>query len=193
MTVIAMPINNVVRFPIERRLAPTMGLVFKLAPDDVDVWKAIELHDLEVPASDVRAETDQNTAQHVAGNFGGLDAAARADALDGLLAVHVGRAVNACLHAETAARVAAEATLSLDHAKKAPDVRLIDIEGRAGSATRAAAEALVEANRLCEAAKGAARAIDIARTGALWHALTIDEQAEALCRAQDEAMARRKA
>ena len=60
--------TNVVRFPVERRARPTLGLLRDIAPDVREVMSLAEAFGMEMPAPDLRGRTDAATAEHIATN-----------------------------------------------------------------------------------------------------------------------------
>jgi len=58
--------KNVLRFPIERRARPTLGLLREIAPDVREVLNIAEAFGMEPPAHGLREHVDAATAGHIA-------------------------------------------------------------------------------------------------------------------------------
>ena len=86
---------NVVRFPVERRARPTLGLLREIAPDLREVLSIAEAFGLETPAPDLRDRVDAATAEYILNQFGGVGGPP-AGALAALLDPVVARAITAC-------------------------------------------------------------------------------------------------
>ena len=78
-------LGNVVRFPLERRVAPSMELVFALAPDCREVARVAEAFRLELPPHDLQRRADAETAAYIAEAVLPLMPPERRAALDVLL------------------------------------------------------------------------------------------------------------
>ena len=169
--------TNVVRFPVERRARPTLGLLREIAPDLREVLSIAEAFGLETPAPDLRDRVDAATAEYILNQFGGVGGPP-AGALAALLDPVVARAITACRAAHDAA---AEAQQAPRNAWPAGQER---VEALALRMVSLFIEALVAA----EEAEGVARAVGLARRGEPWtpRDLRADEAAlfgEAACRA----------
>ena len=169
--------TNVVRFPVERRARPTLGLLREIAPDLREVLSIAEAFGLETPPPDLRDRVDAATAEYILNQFGGVGGPP-AGALAALLDPVVARAITACRAAHDAA---AEAQQAPRNAWPAGQER---VEALALRMVSLFIEALIAA----EEAEGVARAVGLARRGEPWtpRDLRADEAAlfgEAACRA----------
>ena len=173
-------LTNVVRFPVERRVAPSMELVSEIAPDCREVERVGETFQLELPPRDLHHGVDAETAIHIAGHVLPLAPDERRRALDALLRPVVARAVDACRQADHAGRRAVEAHERLVRAQTEHGSWLAPLEEQADAAARHAAELLVLAHRRCQEARGVARAVGFARRGELWAPFDLHAATEAL-------------
>jgi hypothetical protein len=167
---------NVVRFPVERRARPTLGLLREIAPDLREVLSIAEAFGLETPAPDLRDRVDAATAEHILNQFGGAGGPP-AGALAAFLDPVVARAITVCRAAHDAA---AEARQAPRNARPAG-------QERAETLTLRMVSLFIEALVAAEEAEGVARAVGLARRGEPWtpRDLRADEAAlfgEAVCR-----------
>ncbi len=58
-------VANVIRFPVELRTRPTLGLMREIAPDCRERSLVTEAFGLEEPAHDLRHQVDRDTAEHI--------------------------------------------------------------------------------------------------------------------------------
>jgi hypothetical protein len=173
-------LTNVVRFLIERRVTPSIELVFEIAPDCRAVERVGEAFRLELPPHDLHHRVDAETAAHIAEHVLPLTLVERRPALDALLRPVVARAVEACRQADRAGRQAVEAHERLVRAQAKHGSWLAPLEEQADAATVQAAELLVLAHRRCQEARGAARAVGFARRGEPWAPFDAHAATEAL-------------
>lgn len=174
--------TNVVRFPVERRARPTLGLLREIAPDLREVLSIAEAFGLETPAPDLRDQVDAATAEYILNQFGGVGrfggvGGPPAGALAALLDPVVARAITLCRAAHDAA---AEAQQAPRNARPAG-------QERAEALTLRMVSLFIEALVAAEEAEGVARAVGLARWGEPWtpRDLRADEAAlfgEAACR-----------
>jgi hypothetical protein len=168
--------TNVVRFPVERRARPTLGLLREIAPDLREVLSIAEAFGLEAPPPDLRDRVDAATAEYILNQFGGADGPP-AGALAALLDPVVARAIAACRAAHDAAA----------EAQQAPRHAWANGHGRTEALTLRMVSLFIAALVAAEEAEGVARAVGLARRGELWtpRDLRADEAAlfgEAVCR-----------
>ena len=171
--------TNVVSFPVERRVRPTLELLREIAPDLRVVLSIAEAFDLAVPAPDLRALTDAETAEYILNHVVGAGGS-RHRALDALLDPVVAHAVAACRAAHDLSVDAAEARKTVQHARAALNCWIEPLQKRAEGLTRKAAELLIEAHARVEQTEGVARAVGIARRGETWTPRDVQAEAEAL-------------
>jgi hypothetical protein len=175
-------LTNVVRFPVEQRVVPSIQLVFEIAPDCRDIERLGEAFHLELPPRDLHHRVDAETAIHIAGHVLPLVLGERRRALDALLRPVVTRAVDACRQADGAGRRAAEAQARLVRAQAAHGAWswLSSLEEQADAAALQAAELLVLAHRRCQEARGVARAVGFARRSEPWTPFDLHVATESL-------------
>jgi hypothetical protein len=105
MRVELMPgMTNVVRFPLERRIEPSLDLLWEIAPDRREVELVAESFDLDHRLGGTRHEADRAMAEHILNNVPPEPGPRRRLALDVLLRPLIGQAVDACRRAHRAAR-----------------------------------------------------------------------------------------
>ncbi len=159
--------TNVLRFPVQRRARPTLGLLREIAPDVREVLNLAESFAMEPPAPDLRARTDAATAEHIANN-----APTTPNRLEAFLAevedLAVRRAIASCREAHDAALAASEAQQVLLTAKTAGHFWVEPLQGRAETRTEQATVLLLTAHAHAEQAEGVARAVALARQREPW-------------------------
>jgi len=171
--------TNVLRFPIERRLRPTLDLLRDIAPDARQVLNLADSFGFEPPAHDLRDGADAETAAFIALQVpsGGP---ARMTALQELEKPVLRRAIDACREAQDAifrARIAADAVAA---AKNGGDQLWRDNPRQiADVAAEQMAVFVLQAHAQAEEPEGVARAVAFARRGDPWfprdHAAETDE------------------
>ena len=159
--------TNVVRFPVERRARPTLDLLRDIAPDVREVLSIADAFGMEAPVHDLRERVDAATAEHIADQAPRSEPAPAA-MLAGMLDPVIAAAVAACRAAHDASLEAAEAQEALLRAQTAGYFWLDPLRERAEALTQRAAEHLLIAHARAEEAEGVARAVRIAREGAVW-------------------------
>jgi hypothetical protein len=161
-------LTNVIRFPVERRVRPTLDLLREIAPDAREVGSAIEAFGLEDPTVGLRDAVDASTADHIANHVRDEPGRRRQEALAEMLNPLLEQAVIACRDAHDTAVAAAEAQQTLVHAQTTGGYWLEPLETKAEDLTERAVVLLVEAHRRSEEAEGVARAVGIALRGETW-------------------------
>ncbi len=158
--------TNVVRFRVERRARPTLGLLRELAPDVGGLLNLAEAFAMEPPAPDLRAQIDAATADYIADN-----APAIPDMLETFLSevedLAVRSAVASCREAHDAALAASEAQKVLFSAKTG-HFWLEPLQELAETRTEQATVLLLTAHAHAEQAEGVARAVALARQREPW-------------------------
>jgi len=171
--------TNVLRFPIERRLRPTLDLLRDIAPDARQVLNLADSFGFEPPAHDLRDGADAETAAFIALQVpsGGP---ARMTALQELEKPVIRRAIDACREAQDAicrARIAADAVTAAEGGSG--QLWLDDPRQIAEAAAEQMAVLVLQAHARAEEAEGVARAVAFARRGDPWfprdHAAETDE------------------
>lgn len=160
--------DNVVRFPVERRVRPTLELLREIAPDVREVSLVTDSFGLEEPPYSLRHEVDARTAEYIADQVPPEPDEARRAMLDGLLAPLVAAAVEACRASHDASLAAASMRERQRAAETAGSFWAEPVRERADALTLRAAGLLLEAHARCQKAEGAARAVGFARRGELW-------------------------
>lgn len=167
-TKVAREQTNVVQFPVELRVAPSMALIREMEPDLRDVAFAGESLGLGVPAPDLQERVAAETAQQIVGQVLPLAPAARRRALDDLLRPVVARAVEACREAERATTMSAKAARDVLIALAEGGHWMEPLEKRADALLHEAAALLIVAHGRCQEAHGVSHAVDLARWGQAW-------------------------
>ena len=159
--------TNVVRFPVERRARPTLGLLREIAPDVREVLNLSDAFAMETPAPDLRARTDAATAEHIAANAPAAPSKLVAF-LNDLEAIAVNRAIRACREAHDAALEAVDAQQLLLAAQTGGTSWIEPLQEKAEARTERAAVLLLAAHAHAEQAEGVARAVALARRREPW-------------------------
>jgi len=172
--------TNVIRFPVERRVKPSLELMRDLAPDPREILNVLDGFQIECDPFAARPGADLITAEYLRDLLPATAESDRDAILDRLLEAPVKRAIASCQEAEAAMNDAGQAEEHLLRAQTEGGYWLEPIERRATFLTNRAAELLVDAYVAAEEAEGAARAIGIARSGKAWHPFDVHAEAEAL-------------
>jgi hypothetical protein len=181
-------LTNVVRFPLEQRVAPSMEVIFGIQPDCREVERVAEAFHLELPPFDLHHHVDAQTAVHIAEHVLPLTPSERKPALDALLWPVLARAVEACRHADRMGQRATKAQERLLAAQVEGNSWLAPLEAEADALTQQAAELLILAHQCCQEARGVARAVGFARRDEPW--APFDPQAATLALLEDERLSR---
>jgi hypothetical protein len=171
-------LENVVRFPVERRRPPTLGLLREIAPDVREVSAYAEGFFLDMPPLDLRHQVDAETARHIAEQFGA--GAVSASALDEFLAPVLAGAIAACREVHDKSQELVAAQQALLRAQTAGHFWIDPLRERADELTRRVVELLIMAYTRAEQAEGVARAVAFARRGEAWVPWDIRAEEEAL-------------
>ena len=192
MNIELMPgLTNVVRFPIELRLSPSMALIHEIEPDVREVLNVGEAFFLVLPDPDLRDQVDAHTAAYIAEHVLPLTPAERRPALDELLRPIVARAVDACRKADRVGKRSVEAQQRLLQAQTAGSRWLEPLEQAADRLLQEAAELLILAHQRCQEAHGVNRAVSLARRDEAWTPDSQDDVGNWLIAAGEADMARR--
>ncbi len=180
-------LTNVIRFPVEQRVRPSMLVVHEIAPDIREVLMIAEAFQLDGYNPGLTDATDRETGTHIAEQL--LPAAPQdwMAALDALLAPVVERAVGACRQAHRASLQGVEAQQKLHRAKTEGGFWMEPLEERAEALTRHAAESLLTAYARCQEAWGVDRAVGLARRGEAWRPRSTDDAGDWLAGAERRA------
>lgn len=169
MNIELMPgLTNVVRFPVEERVAPSMDVIHKIAPDVREVLQVGEGFFMELPDPGHANQVDAETARYIAEQVLPLAPSERGPALDDLLRPVVAAAIEACRRADRVGKraVAAGERLAVTQAEGGQWFGLL--EEAADSLMGQAAELLILAHQRCQEAHGVNRAVGMARRGETW-------------------------
>ena len=181
-------LTNVLRFPLEQRIAPSMALIFEIQPDCREVERVGEAFHLALPPFDLHHRVDAETARYIAEQVLPLTPAERKTALDALLRPVVASAVEACRHADDVGQQATKAHERLLAAQLRGGSWLDLLEEQADALTQQAAELLIVAHQRCQEARGVSRAVGFARRGEPWVPFTVQAATEAML--EDERLSR---
>ena len=182
---------NVVHFPLEQQVAPSMELIFEIQPDCREVERVAEAFWLELPPNDLQHQVDAQTAATIAQTILPLTPAKRTLALEALLRPAVARALAACRQAESVGQQAVRAHEQLLAAQVRGGSWLDRLEEQADALTQQAAALLIVAHQRCQEARGVARAVGFARCCEAWMPFTV--QAATLTLLEDERRSRARA
>lgn len=160
--------TNVVRFPVERRLSPSMELIHDIEPDMREVSLVGESFFLELPEPDLRQQVDAETAIYITDHILPLTHDEQQVALEELLHPVLVRAVEACRHSSQVSRRSIQAQQRLLNAEVEGGPWLEPLQQAANTLINEAAKLLVLAHRRYQEAHGAYRAISMARHGETW-------------------------
>lgn len=161
-------LDNVVRFPIELRVAPSMDVIYEIEPDVREVLRVGESFFLELPEPGLREQVDAETAVHIAEHILPLAPDERRRALDDLLHPTVAKAVEACRRADRAGKRSVEAQQRLLHAQIEGGYWMEPLQESADALLNEAAELLIVAHERCQEAHGVHRAVGFACRGEAW-------------------------
>ena len=182
-------LDNVVRFPVELRVAPSMEVLYDIAPDPREVLLTADSYKLEPPNPELAHQVDAETARYVAEYVLPLAPSERKAALNGLLDPVVRRAVEACRDADRVSKQLVQAEQALLHARTEGGFSPPLLEEEANALSWRAAELLVLAHERCEEARGVNRAVGIARRGETWAPYSAAETSDWLVEAGSAARA----
>lgn len=159
--------TNVIRFPFEERVRPSIELMRDIRPDVRVLLANAEAFGFEQPVTVLRSLADRETACHIEASLsqGELPSA---EFVAGLLEPLVQRAV-------TASRVSIKASRDTEEAQRLASAALLgghsDVEWlqqRADAAALRMVEMGLIAHSFAEEVEGASRAIGLARQGVSW-------------------------
>ena len=161
-------LTNVVRFPLEERVKPSMALIHEIEPDVRDVLQVDDAFGLGLVRRALFEASDQETARFIAEQVLPASPSELRERLAELLNPVLENAVEACRTAH-AASVASTAAHVRAHAAKVNGIGWLEgLEARAAALGEHAAALLVEAHNACEQARGVNRAVGFARRGERW-------------------------
>lgn len=186
-------LTNVVRFPLEQRVAPSMELIAVIEPDVREVLSVGESFFIELPQHDLRERVDAETARHVAERVLPLAPPERGPALEELLPPVVARAVAACRRADQVSKRAFEAQRHLLEMRTEHGAWEGPFQQNADALLQQAAELLILAHQRCQEAHGVDRAVGMAGRDETWTPNSTESATEWLIAAGEADRARRVA
>lgn len=161
-------LGNVIRFPVERRARPTLGLMRGMAPDSREVSLVALSFGLDEPPFDLRDTADRQTAEHILNEVPPEPGAARTAVLRGMLDGVVTAAVEACRASHGAFLALVALRERAAGAKAAGNLWATQLGERADAQALRWAELVVAAQARCLEAEGASRAVECALRGEPW-------------------------
>ena len=186
-------LTNVIRFPLEQRVAPSMQLIAAIEPDVREVLSVCESFFIDLPQHDLRERADAETARYVAEHVLPLAPAERGPALEELMRPVVARAVAACRQADQVSKRAFEAQRHLLEMRTEHGAWDGPFQQNADGLLQQAAELLILAHRRCQEAHGVDRAVGMARRDEAWAPDSMESATEWLIAAGEADRARRVA
>ncbi len=184
-------LTNVVRFPLEERVAPSMELIAVIEPDVREVLSVGESFFIGLPQHDLRERVDAETARDVAEHVLPLAPPERGPALEKLLRPVMARAVAACRRADQVSKRAFEAQRHLLEMRTEHGAWDGPLQRNADALLQEAAELLILAHRRCQEAHGVNRAVGMARRDETWAPDSTESATEWLIAAGEADRARR--
>jgi hypothetical protein len=160
--------TNVVRFPVETRARPPIGLLRDIAPDCREIGYMAEATGLPLPDWDLRHRIDQATNEMITLMQLPCEPAARRTALAKLRDKAVETAIRACGQAEDHMDAAYHAQERFLQATNEGDRHAPALQARADRMLAHANQQRLDAHALCDEAEGISRAVSIALRGEAW-------------------------
>jgi hypothetical protein len=176
--------GNVIRFPVELRAKPSIGLLIDVAPDSREVELIAEAFGFDAPDPEARTEADHAMAEAIAKTDLPADPKARRAVLNAMLKPLVERAVAACAEARQAALRSDEAGAKLANAQMEGGYWLAPLEAAVDHLAFESARLQLVAHAAAQAAHGAGRAIECAKRGEPWRPSNVEEDFAAIIAAQ---------
>jgi hypothetical protein len=160
--------SNVIRFPAERRRSPSVELLYVIMPDIREVEWAAEAFFLEPPAFDLYDRADREMAEFILNHVRPERGERRRADFDALLKPLLRNAADACRRAAEAAGRSSAAVQCLVREQSERGSGLGPLEEAANEALLETARLWIEAYDLSQEALGAARAVELAKSGEVW-------------------------
>ena len=161
-------ITNVVRFPVEKRVQPTLNSLRELVPEREIISKILQKYGLALPTVCFRQYADVETAEYIQRNIEVRQGTIRDQMLSGLLDPTVFEAVAAIHEWQHLVRSAEASQRHLSELKADEGRGFGALAQQHEVLERQAANLLLKAYVLCEKAEGVARAVNLAREGQIW-------------------------
>ena len=176
---------RLIRFPIERRLAPSEEMLHDISPDPREICQFVEAFQLEPLELGIQDRAGKEMASYLV-QFSDGDPR-RGAALAALKGELLREAVAVCADAAQASDLAGEAAQKLHDASMAGGSYLRVFQERATRLTLAGAKAMVRAHIAVERALGALRAIRLTAEGKDWTEFSANDVMEELMRVHQAA------
>ena len=176
---------RLIRFPIERRLAPSEEMLHDICPDPREICQLVEAFQLEPLELGIQDRAGNEMASYLV-QFSDGDPR-RGAALAALKDELLREAVAVCADAAQASDLAGEAAQKLHDASMAGGSYLRVFQERATRLTLAGAKAIVRAHIAVERALGALRAIRLTAEGKDWTEFSANDVMEELMRVHQTA------
>ncbi len=160
--------SNVVRFPIERRVAASVELLSDTAPDAREVSNVAEAFGFEQPDPQLYDRADRAMAETLQSFDLPRTAVARHRIVDDLYQPLMDEAIQAIEAASAAGRLSEQAQQHLYQTATVHGLEDRSLGDQADRLAFQAARALLNAHERVQWALGSWRAADVARRGVLW-------------------------
>ena len=180
---------NVVRFPVEQRVEPSLELLGDIAPNADLVGLLIEGTDLETSITEARDDADRDAAERIMNEVDPAPGPRRRQALTAMLDAILVPAIEACRRANNAWAKHEAAERRYDVALREGECWLAPLADKMSAQTGRATELVVEAYILSQKALGTARAIRLAMRNEPWSPFDLGAEAAALFGIHDAAAA----
>ena len=154
---------NVVRFPVERRVSPSLAVLRHIAPEASEIAVLAEVLGVPLAHMEWRLHGSEMIAACIDDHILPTDSKARLRALGWILQPFLVEGIQACRHAEWFLACALAAQLRCLASTQASDETAASAADTADAAWTAAAEAFVLAYQKSEEAEGAAQHVGLAR------------------------------
>ena len=186
-------IENLLRFPVEKRARPSYEMMCDLAPDSrmiPAIAEALEVEDID---PDLRHAADRDMARTLAMMNMPESGAARRQFFAALREQALAPAIAASIEAKRLADDAYRASRTAINAQQEDPLNSYALGRRANHHLNASARAAMDAHRLCEIAAGKCRALTLTEMGELWVPFDAQEAGAWLVEAANRAVTRQTA
>lgn len=186
-------VENLVRFPVEKRTRPSFEMMCDLAPDSrmiPMIAEALQVDDID---PELRDAADREMGEHLATLIMPESGTARRQYFIGLREQTLAPAIHASIEAKRLADDAYRASRAAIDAEQMDRLNASALALRANHFLNASARAALEAHRLCEIARGKCRALTLAEMGEAWVPFDAQEAGTWLIAAANRAKTRHAA
>jgi len=159
--------TNVVRFPVERRVWPTLELLREIAPDVREVLAMADALGVEAADPRLRDEADAEMAEWIVNQVPPAGPE-RAAMLAGWREEALARPISACRAVHDASLQLTDARQALVRAQTEGGYWIAPLRERVEALTEQVGLLLLTAHARAEEAEGIVRAVDLARSGQPW-------------------------